>query len=64
MAEDRLRRKIIDDVATSGEEVWYAIRYLDPDVDSRKADRLGILTVLFIVLLLCAVALSLHFRGL
>jgi hypothetical protein len=64
MLQDKPPKKLIDEVAMSAEEVWYAIRYLDPDVDSRRADRFGIIAAFLIVLLLCAIGLSLHFRGL
>lgn len=46
------------------EEIWSAIRYLDPDDKPKEGDNAETIGVLVFVLLLLMVWLSLHFRRL
>jgi hypothetical protein len=57
-------RKTSEEQGTDNEEVWWKIRYLDPDFDHRKGDLIGILALLSIIVLICVIGLALHFRGL
>jgi hypothetical protein len=64
MRRQNLRRKTIDEEPINGEDLFERIRYLDPDLDHRRGDLIGIIVLLLVVFLICAVGLSLHFRGL
>lgn len=64
MQKNKARGKTSEEQCTDSEEVWWKIRYLDPDFDHRKGDLIGILALLSIILLICVIGLALHFRGL
>lgn len=64
MRRQNLRRKTIDEEPINGEDLLERIRYLDPDLHYRRGDLIGIIVLLLVVFLICAVGLSLHFRGL
>jgi hypothetical protein len=63
MRRKGVARKIIDEELLNSEDVWNAIRYLDPDSDHKGSDLPAVITVLLVALLISAVTLCLHFRG-
>jgi hypothetical protein len=45
-------------------EVWFAIRYLDPESDHRECDIAAAVACLAVVCIVCMVCVLLHLRGL
>jgi hypothetical protein len=64
MQKNNAPRKTSEEQWSDSEEVWWIIRYLDPDFDHRRGDLLGILALLSIIVLICVIGLALHLRGL
>jgi hypothetical protein len=64
MRRKGVARKIIDEELFNSEDVWNTIRYLDPDSDHKRSDLPAVIAVLLVALLITAVSLCLHFRGL
>ena len=52
MARTNDQRRTADPVSISDEEIWSAIRYLDPELDRKNRDVIGIVAVLWIFFLL------------
>ena len=50
--------------SVSDEDVRLAIRYLDPEMEQNTSEALACIAIFTIVLFLCAILVSLHFRGL
>jgi hypothetical protein len=48
----------------SDREVWFAIRYLDPESDHRESEIAATIAVSAIVFIVCIVCVLLHLRGL
>ena len=60
-----LRKKATDREFTSEAEVWFAIRYLDPELRRTSSDEITAYFALFMVIaVVCVVWFSLHLRGL
>jgi len=64
MRRNSLARKTINEGSLNSEELWNAICYVDPDSDSKRGNLSAVLALLLVALLICAVGLALHFRGL
>jgi hypothetical protein len=48
----------------SDRDVWFAIRYLDPESDHRECDIAAAIACLAVVCIVCIVWILLHLRGL
>lgn len=48
----------------SDEEIWFAIRYLDPDAEEKSCARDAIIALAAVVSILCATVCLLYTRGL
>jgi len=55
-------KKAKDEQSLSDQEIWWKIRYLDPDI--KRSDSVVIITVLAILLIVGVVIASLYSRGL
>jgi len=53
-----------DDMTTEDQEIWSAIRYLDPDEKQNAANAVGMIILLALALLVCIVLVELRLRGL
>lgn len=62
MRRNSLSKKHPDEDLIEGEDLLDAIRYLDPDLNPRRRDFIGIVALLLIASLLCVVGLYLHVR--
>ena len=60
-----VRKKATDREFTSDAEVWFAIRYLDPELRRKSSDEMTAYFALFMVIAVVGVVwFSLHLRGL
>ena len=57
-------RKPRDGQTVSGLQIWRAIRYLDPDMDSKTGDVVGFILLPAVVLIVPAFCVLLRLRGL
>jgi len=53
-----------DEETVSDQEIWWTIRYLDPDLKDKATDAGVIITLLAIFAIVCAVVAVLYSRGL
>jgi hypothetical protein len=53
-----------DEETVSHQEIWWTIRYLDPDLKDKATDGGVIITLLAIFAIVCAVVAVLYSRGL
>jgi len=53
-----------DEETVSDQEIWWTIRYLDPDLKDKATDGGVILTLLALFAIVCAVVAVLYSRGL
>jgi hypothetical protein len=53
-----------DEETVSDQEIWWTIRYLDPDLKDKASDGGVIITLLAIFAIVCAVVAALYSRGL
>ena len=56
------RKKATDEQGLSDQEIWWKIRYLDPDI--KRSDSVVIITVLAILAIVGVVVALLYSRGL
>jgi hypothetical protein len=61
MARNTEQKKVSDPETVSDQEIWQAIRRLDPDAEKDASDIAGVITV---ISLLFIVGVLLHLRGL
>jgi len=53
-----------DEETVSDQEIWWTIRYLDPDLKDKASDGGVIIALLAIFAIVCAVVAALYSRGL
>ena len=53
-----------DEESISSREIWWTIRYLDPDVKDEASDRAAIIPLLALFATVCVVVAVLYSRGL
>lgn len=53
-----------DEETISEQEIWWTIRYLDPDVKDEASDRGVIITLLALLTIVCVIVVVLYSRGL
>jgi hypothetical protein len=53
-----------DEETISEQEIWWTIRYLDPDVKDETSDRGVIITLLALLIMVCVVVVVLYSCGL
>jgi hypothetical protein len=53
-----------DEETISDQEIWWAIRYLDPDVNDEASDRGVIISLLALFAIVCIVVAVIYSRGL
>ena len=53
-----------DEMTTQEQEIWSAIRYLDPDEEDKEGDIAAIITVVALLLAILVVCVLLRVRGL
>jgi hypothetical protein len=58
------QKEMNDHRIISARELWYAIRYLDPELDRRESDIAATIGVLALVCIVSVVCVLLHLRGL
>jgi hypothetical protein len=58
------QKKAGDEETTSDQEIWRAIRCLDPDAKKETSDIALVITLIGLVCLVCIVWVLLHLRGL
>jgi hypothetical protein len=63
MRSNRVARKTIDEESLNSEDLWSAIRYLDPDSDRRRGNLPAVIAVLLLAFSVFAIGLCLHFRA-
>jgi hypothetical protein len=65
MEKNAAHKKAKDEETHSDQEIWWTIRYLDPDVKDKATDgRLTIITLLALFAIVCAAVAVLYSRGL
>jgi hypothetical protein len=64
MEKNAEHKKEKDEETLSDEEVWWTIRYLDPDVKDKADDGGVIITLLALFAIICVVVAVLYSRGL
>ena len=64
MEKNTKHKKAKDEETVSGQEIWWTIRYLDPDLKDKATDGGVIITLLAIFAIVCAVVAVLYGRGL
>jgi hypothetical protein len=58
------QKEVNDHRIISDREVWFAIRYLDPESDHRESEIAATIAVSALVFIVCIVCVLLHLRGL
>jgi hypothetical protein len=58
------QKKERDQETISDQEIWPAIRYLDPDAKKDTSDIAVVITSISLLCIVCIVCVLLHFRGL
>lgn len=64
MRKNNVLKETIEKAPVNSEELWWSIRYLDPDLDHRRGDIVGIVAALLVIFSICLIGLAIHFRGL
>ena len=64
MEKNTEHKKAKDEETVSDQEIWWTIRYLDPDLKDKATDGGVIITLLAIFAIVCAVVAVLYSRGL
>jgi hypothetical protein len=64
MKRDTEHKNAQDEEILSDQEIWWTIRYLDPDVKDKAANGAVIVTLLALVATVCIVVAVLYSRGL
>jgi hypothetical protein len=64
MARNTDDKQAKDEETISEQEIWWTIRYLDPDLKNKASDRWVIITLLALLTIVCVVVAVLNSRGL
>jgi hypothetical protein len=63
MARNTEQKKASDQETISDQEIWPAIRYLDPDAKKDTSDIAVVITLAGLLCIVCIVCVLLHLRG-
>jgi putative exporter of polyketide antibiotics len=64
MARNTEQKKVSDPETVSDQEIWQAIRRLDPDAEKDRSDIAGIIALISLLCTIFIVGVLLHLRGL
>jgi hypothetical protein len=64
MAKNTEQKKASDQETISNQEIWPAIRYLDPDAEKDTTGIALVITLVGLVCIVCIVCLLFYLRGL
>jgi len=64
MEKNTEHKRAKDEETLSDQEIWWTIRYLDPDLKDKSTDGGVIITLLAIFAIVCVVVAVLYSRGL
>jgi hypothetical protein len=64
MAKQNWQQRTADSESISDQEIWFAIRYLDPEISRQPSNVTAFVALLAVIIVLCAICVSLHLRGL
>ena len=64
MAKQNWQQRIAESESISDQEIWFAIRYLDPEISNKPSNLTAFIALFAVVVVLAAICISLHLRGL
>jgi hypothetical protein len=64
MAKQNWQQRTAESESISDQEIWFAIRYLDPEISRHPSSVIAFVALFAVIVVLAAICVSLHLRGL